>query len=148
MKRVKIIAGLIWAFACLVIIIVLFPGLSGFAESLSEAPFMKIHPRYSGGEIAKQIVTRSCTLDIRKPVFKGLTGDRKEGFVQLDWRGKVPEIISDSIDYDFDGVCDFFIFADTKNNNTILKSFSNKTGDLNISTKTSYGWSIRVNISK
>jgi hypothetical protein len=148
MKKVKIIAGLIWAFACLVLIIILFPGLSGFAGSLSKAPFMKIHPRYSGGEVARQIVTQNCTLDIRKPVFKGLIGDREDGFVQLDWRGKVPEEIIDTIDYDFDGVADFLILADTKTNNTVLEGFSSKIKDINISTGTTYGWAVRINISK
>jgi hypothetical protein len=148
MKKVKIIGGIIWAFLCLILIIVLFPGLPGISASVSRLPFMKIHPRYSGGELAKQIITASCTLDIRQPVFKGLINDRKNGFVQLDWRGTVPEEIRDTIDYDLDGISDFYILIDTKSPKTELSALNIKVKDVGISTSTSYGWSARVNLKK
>ena len=47
-------------------IIILFPGLNGFSVSVSKLPFMKLNPRYTGGEIAFQIIEESCTLDVRK----------------------------------------------------------------------------------
>ncbi len=56
MKNVKIIAGITWAFLGLILIIILFPGLNSYSVSVSKLPFMKINPRYTGGEIAKQIV--------------------------------------------------------------------------------------------
>jgi hypothetical protein len=148
MKKIKIIAGMIWVFLCLILIIVLFPGLTGFSAALSKASFMKIHPRYSGGEIAKQIATENCTLDVRKPVFKGLINDRNNGFVQIDWRGNVPEVIRDTIDYDLDGIPDFYILIDTKAPKTELSSLNKKVKDVRISTNTSYGWAVRVNIAK
>jgi len=148
MKKVKIISGIIWAFLCLILIIVLFPGLTGFSASLSRAPFMKIHPRYSGGDIEKQIVKTGYTLDIRRPVFKGLISDRKQGFVQLDWRGTLPEKTGDTIDYDLDGNPDFYILIDTKTQKSELTSFSTKVEDVMVSTATSYGWAVRINITK
>ena len=30
---------------------------------------MKINPNFSGGEVAKQLISHACTLDIRKPVL-------------------------------------------------------------------------------
>ena len=109
MKKVKIFAGIIWAFAGLIVIIVMFPGLNSLSGSVSRLPFMKIHPRYTGGEVAYQMVEQSCTLNIRKPVFNGFFSDRKSGFVQLDWRGTLPEVINDTIDYDKDGITDFSV---------------------------------------
>src|SRR5450759_1624959 len=100
MKKIKIIAGISWAFLGLILIIILFPGLNSYSVSVSKLPFMKLNPRYSGGEIVKQIVADRCTLDIRKPVFNGFLKERNKGFVQLDWRGNIPELINDSIDYD------------------------------------------------
>jgi hypothetical protein len=148
MKKVKIIAGITWAFLCLILIIVLFPGLISFSGSVSKLPFMKLNARYSGGEIAKQMVTASCTLDIRKPVFNGFFKDRSAGFVQLDWRGTLPETLKDSIDYDNDGIIDFCIIVNTKNPKSAIEPFSSKVKDVIISTPTSYGWAVRVGLIK
>jgi hypothetical protein len=148
MKKVKIIAGIIWAFLCLVLIIVLFPGLTGFSASLAKAPFMKIHPRYSGGEVEKQFISEGCTLDVREPVFKGLIRDRKNGFVQLDWKGTVPEKILDTIDYNLDGVPDFYILVDTRLPKTEITPLNSRVKEIGISVPTSYGWAVRVDIDK
>ncbi len=80
MKKVKIIAGISWAFICLIVIIILFPGLNSFSVSVSKLPFMKLNPRYTGGEIASQIVMERCTLDIRKPVFQWVFKGKEFGF--------------------------------------------------------------------
>src|ERR1035437_8448676 len=85
MKKVKIIAGISWAIFCLILILILFPGLTSFSGSVSKLPFMKLNPRYTGGEIANQVIQERCTLDIRKPVFNGFLKERTSGFVQLDW---------------------------------------------------------------
>jgi len=148
MKKVKIIAGISWAFLGLILIIILFPGLNSFSVSVSKLPFMKLNPRYTGGEIANQIVAESCTLNIRKPVFNGFLRETKSGFVQVDWHGTVPEMIKDSIDYDNDGKKDFCIQVNRKKSKTDLKSFNSKVKDVIISTPTSYGWAVRVGLLK
>jgi hypothetical protein len=148
MNKIKIIAGITWAFICLVLIIILFPGLNTFSSSLAKLPFMKINPNYTGGEIARQIVMGRCTLNIRKPVFDGLIGDKHNGFVQIDWRGDIPEEIIDTIDYDFDKIQDFSLRINSKNSETELHPFNSKVGKVGISTRTSYGWAIRVNLLK
>jgi hypothetical protein len=148
MKKIKIIAGITWAFVGLIVIIVLFPGLNSFSGSVSKLPFMKIHPRYTGGEVAYQKVTDGCTLNVRKPVFKGLISDRERGFVQVDWRGTIPEQIADTIDYNHDGIPDFFILVDIKEQKTKLSPYNDKVKEIDVSTPTSYGWSARVNLVK
>jgi hypothetical protein len=148
MKKVKIIAGISWAFLCLILIIILFPGLNSFSLSVSKLPFMKLNPRYTGGEIANQVISKSCTLDIRKPVFNGFLKERNSGFVQLDWHGTIPDIIKDSIDYDYDGKKDFYVLIDRKNSKTVLEPIDRKVKDVLISTPTSYGWAIRVGLIK
>ena len=148
MKNVRIIAGICWAFAGLILIIILFPGLNSFSVSVSKLPFMKLNPKYSGGEIAKQMITASCTLDIRKPVFSGFFKERISGFVQLDWHGTIPETIKDSIDYDNDGNKDFCVLIDRKDSKTVLSPFNKKVKGVIISTPTSYGWAVRVGLDK
>jgi len=148
MKKIKIIAGITWAFVGLILIIILFPGLNSFSFSVSKLPFMKLNPRYTGGEIANQIIAENCTLNIRKPVFNGLLRERNSGFVQLDWHGTIPEMINDSIDYDHDGKKDSCIFIDRKISKTILNPLSANVKDVAISTPTSYGWAVRVGLLK
>jgi hypothetical protein len=89
-----------------------------------------------------------CTLDIRKPVFDGLLKQRKHGFIQLDWRGVLPDEIQDTIDYDLDSVPDFYIRINTKDQTTNLNPFNACIEDVNISTQTSYGWAARVNLRR
>ena len=148
MKKVKIIAGISWALFCLILIIILFPGLNSFSLSVSKLPFMKLNPRYTGGEIADQVISKSCTLDIRKPVFNGFLKERNLGFVQLDWHGTIPEILKDSIDYDHDGIKDFCVLIDRKNSKTVLDPINRKIKGVLISTQTSYGWAVRVGLIK
>ena len=148
MKKVKIIAGISWAVLCLILIIILFPGLNTLSGSVSKLPFMKINPRYTGGEVGHQIIEGSCTLDVRKPVFNGFLKERNSGFVQMDWRGEVPEFIRDTIDYNGDGNRDFCISVNRKESKTDLQSFNPKVRGIDISTPTSYGWSVRVELLK
>jgi hypothetical protein len=148
MKKIKIIAGISWAFLCMIVIIILFPGLNSFSGSAARLPFMKINPNYSGGEVIRQIASDNYKIDIRKPVFDGLIQERKHGFVQVDWRGNIPDEIADTIDYDLDKLADFRILIMKKENKTEITSFNRKVGEVLISTPTSYGWAIRVRVQK
>jgi hypothetical protein len=148
MKKLKIIAGVTWAFAGLILIIILFPGLNSFSASASRLPFMKINPNYSGGEVVKQMISDGCTLSVRKPVFDGLLGERKNGFVQIDWRGQIPEIIKDTIDFNLDGLPDFSVMIMRKEAKTELVPLNREVKKIGISTPTSYGWAIRVELGK
>jgi hypothetical protein len=148
MKNVRIIAGICWAVAGLILIIILFPGLNSFSVSVSKLPFMKLNPRYTGGEVATQLISEKCTLDVRKPVFNGFLKERNSGFVQMDWHGIVPEMIKDSIDYDNDGKKDFCIKVNRTNQESALDVYNDKVKRIIISTPTSYGWAVRVGLSK
>jgi hypothetical protein len=148
MKKIKLIAGICWAFAALILIVVLFPALNGLSASFSKLPFMKLNPRYTGGEVVTRTVESACTLDIRKPVFTGFFKERKSGFVQVDWRGTLPEIINDSIDYDHDGRKDFCIIINRKESKSNLVALKTNVKDISVSTPTSYGWAVRVNLNK
>jgi hypothetical protein len=148
MRKIKIIAGVTWALAGLILILILFPGLNSFSSSAARLPFMKINPNYSGGEVAKQLFSSCCTLDIRRPVFDGLLKERKNGFVQIDWRGNLPGRLIDTIDYDLNGIPDFFVQVDRNSSKTQLVPFNPLVMNVEISTQTSYGWAVRVGIKK
>jgi hypothetical protein len=148
MKKVKIIAGITWAIIGLILILILFPGLNSFSSSAAKLPFMKINPNLTGGTVDHQLISLGCTLDVRKPVFDGLIRERKNGFVQLDWRGNLPDKLTDTVDFNLDGVPDFYIFIDRKESKTEIEQFSDKVKDIRISTPASYGWAVRVDLLK
>jgi len=148
MKKIKMIAGITWAFLCLILIIILFPGWNRMTEAVSKLQFMKINPNYTGGEIAQKLIMPACTLDIRKPVFDGLFKERNNGFVQIDWRGELTDILIDTIDYDLDKSPDFIIEIDRTSSETKLSRINSKVKDVSVSTPTSYGWAVRVNLKK
>mgnify|MGYP001281237743 CR=1 FL=1 len=148
MKTFKIVAGIAWAFICLLLIIVLFPALNPLAGAASKLPFMKINPNYSGGEVVNEIKKESYSISIHRPVFDGLIGERKNGFVQIDWKGELPQTLIDTIDFDNDSKKDFAIRIDTLNAQSKIIPFSPKVGEIQISTHTSYGWAVRVKLVK
>jgi hypothetical protein len=148
MKKVKTVLGIFWASLCLLLIIILFPGLNTLSAKMGSLPFMKINPNMTGGLPAKEIVMENCTLVVRKPVFDGLIGERKSGFVQVDWRGKLPMVLNDTIDYNLDGNPDFIVKITPPQTSAGLLALNPKVKKIGISTPTSYGWAIRVNIDK
>jgi hypothetical protein len=148
MKKLKLIAGIIWAFLGLILIIILFPKLTDFSKVLAGEPFMKINPRYTGGEVAFREVNQACTLEVRKPVFNGLFRERKKGFVQVDWKGKIPERFTDTIDYDQDKVPDFIVRIDRTIPETSLKPLNNEVENIGVSTPASFGWVVRINLKR
>ncbi len=148
MKKLKIAGGIFWAFLCLILVLVLFPGLNSISGSFARLPFMKLNPNYSGGEVANHIVTTNYTRDIRKPVFDGLTGERQRGFVQVDWRGTLPDKLFDTIDYDLDNKADFRICISKSQSKTEIEPVNDRVGKVLVSTPTSYGWVVRVEVKK
>jgi hypothetical protein len=148
MKKIKIIAGITWAFICLILILILFPGLNSFSTSAAKLPFMKINPNYTGGKVAREYVTEKCTLVVHNPVFDGLLRERAKGFVQVDWKGNLPEKFIDTIDYDSDRIPDFIIKIDRTSSKTDLNQINSKVIGVGISTPTSYGWAARINLKK
>ena len=148
MKKIKIIAGTIWAISGMILILILFPGLNRFTGSAASLSFMKINPNYSGGEVIKHVTYDNYSIDIRKPVFDGLLKEKKTGFVQLDWRGNIPDEIIDTIDYDLDSRADLGIHIMRSQNKTEIDSFNKRVGEVLISTPTSYGWAVRVEVRK
>jgi len=148
MKTIKIIAGITWALLCLLVIVVLFPALNPLANSVSKYSFMKINPRLSGGEIVREYNKDNYAISIHRTVFDGLLRDRQQGFVQIDWRGKLPQLINDTIDFDNDNMSDFIIQVDTTSKKSSIIPLNPTIRDIEISTKTSYGWAVRVGLVK
>jgi hypothetical protein len=148
MKKLIAILGFAWAVVCLLIILIMFPGLNNFSQQLAKLPFMKINPKFSGGNVVKTIEYSNYTVNIHEPVFAALIGKSSKGFVQLDWNwtDSIPVQVMDTIDYNMDNLKDFIIGIDPSTENLRIISLQNAVGEIETSTRTDNGWLVRVGL--
>ena len=150
MKKLISATGYLWAIACLLIVPVTFIANDSLALQLSRMPFMKIHPRYSGGEVLRTYESNGMKIRINRPVFDALLGESKIGFVQVTFTGtgRLPENIRESIDYNGDGEADFTVYISTVSGNTELTSHNPLVKSLDVSSRLKEDWVVRVNIEQ
>jgi hypothetical protein len=122
MSKLKSFLGYTIAALGLPIILATFMGMSFWAETLVSVTGVTISPWYTGGRVAHTIDHGTYHTDVHPPVFDALIGERKEGFVQVDWAPShaLPTHIDEEIDADGDGQMDFRIEVDTENNRATL----------------------------
>jgi hypothetical protein len=141
----------LWAVILILGVMVLFIGMDDWSHQLARFPFMKVHPRYSGGEISETVEDENGRWIIHRPVFDGLLRSRSEGFLQVDVipSGQGTDFIGKDIDYDRDGETDFRIEIDgSPDHAPIITSHSKKVGTLERWARTEEGWIVRVAIHK
>jgi hypothetical protein len=148
MKKLLAVPAYIWAIACLLLIPVTFIGNNSFANQLAKLPFIKINPLYSGGELTDSITGQDMNIYIYKPVFEALIGESREGFVQIRFSpaGKLPDMITKSIDFDNDGITDFGVNINTGNGETNLNPSNPFITKIIISSKVKEDWIVRVGL--
>lgn len=119
MKIMRTILAYSWAVLGVPLILTTFFGMETWARKLVETTGLKVAPKFSGGEVIGTIDHDGYSTIIHEPSFDGLFGPCKQGFVQIDWKSTdrpLPEIISESIDYNQDGAADFSIQIRTQTN--------------------------------
>jgi hypothetical protein len=148
MKKIITIIAYIWAIICVLLIPLTFIGNANFAKQFSKLPFMKVNPKYTGGQVARTIKEGSLTTYIYNPVFDALIGKSSKGFVQIKFSDtlQLPATIDKKIDYDNDGKPDFRLIINTITNNTGIEILNDNVLNLNISSKVKKDWIVRVNI--
>lgn len=127
MKYIGSIFRYLWALLAFPIVLATFIGNGYWAEKLITVTGLEISPWDTGGEIIQRIDQGHYQRLLHRPVFDGLICERKNGFVQVDWKatGEVlPAIINNEIDYDCDGTKDFQIRLDTEKNKADLVALS------------------------
>ncbi|MBU0651818.1 MAG: hypothetical protein KKH02_12285 [Proteobacteria bacterium] len=150
MKRARSIAGYAWAVACVVAVLATFIGNDYFSARLASATGVTISPRYSGGEIVRSIDHGAYRTVIRRPVFDGLIGERKEGFIQIEWQPvtALPPVIEDEIDFTGDGKEDFAFRLDTAAGKGALTPRNPSVIAVETLVKVNQGWVARIRLRK
>jgi hypothetical protein len=124
MKNIATVSGFIWMTVSIVAASVLFSSIGHWEKYFVNTFGIKEAPKYTGGEIMTNVDNGTYHTYIHRPVFDGLFGHEKEGFVQIDWitnDKKLPDQIKETFDYDKDGVKDFTITLDTVANSVKLE---------------------------
>ncbi len=116
MFRIKTYLAYGWALAATPLLLATFMGMSFLAHKLVLVSGLHVHPLYTGGEVVQTIGHGVYQTWIHRPVFDGLRGERKRGYVQIKWQptdGNLPQVIDEPIDFDADGTTDFQVHLDT-----------------------------------
>jgi hypothetical protein len=146
MKALKSFLGYAWAAAALVITLGTFLGHTHFSKGLAEATGITIHPRYSGGGIIKTFDHEKYKTAMHRPVFDGLIGQARAGFIQINWEpaGGLPKMIHEGFDYDGNGIEDFDVSLNTDTGETRLITSNPAVMGMRKANRLRDGWAVRV----
>jgi hypothetical protein len=150
MSKIKGVLGYMWAFPALFIVLAAFVGNNYFSEKLASATGITVSPWFTGGEIVRTIDHGTYKTYIHRPVFDALIGERREGFLQLNWEpfAGLPPAIRERIDYNGDNKDDFLITMDTKTGDTALAPYNTAVLSTTKSYRLKKGWAVRVRLQK
>jgi hypothetical protein len=117
MKKLQAVLGYTAAsLATLLLLVVIFLLVGGGLDTMiSAATGLTLAPSINGGEVTRTIPRGAYEVQIHRMVFDGLIGQRREGFIQVDWTPLtgLPASIDEEIDADADGKPDFRVAVDT-----------------------------------
>ncbi len=113
MRKLKSVLGYAWALTALPVILATFIGMNVWAKGFAGLTGLEITPKYTGGKCAYTVPHEGYTTSVNEPVFQGLLGETKRGFVQVKWTpaagASLPDELNEAIDVDADGAPDFSV---------------------------------------
>jgi hypothetical protein len=141
--------GYIWA-GCGVIAVIAIFVCGNLPHAVAGLPFVKLHPRYSGGEIVETIADNGTKWTIHRAVFDGLVSERQSGFIQIDVEtGGKPVALERAIDWNHDGKPDFTLkIPDDLKGAPTIESAAPEIAGVWQWAKTKTGWIVRVGIAR
>jgi hypothetical protein len=98
----------------------------GLDKMIGAATGLTLAPSISGGEVTRTIPHGAYEAQVHRMVFDGLIGQRREGFIQVDWTplASLPGSIDEEIDADADGKPDFRVSVDTAKPESTLAPYA------------------------
>ena len=154
-KRLSAGLGYVWAAAAAPLILATFVGMNLWAGKLVAATGVKISPWYTGGEVERIIDHQTYQIRIHRPVFGALIGQRKIGFVQVDFirnegpgegSTSLPQGIEEEIDLDGDGRADFRVSAETRPRTATVTALTPRVLGLEEVVEIDRGLAVRVRL--
>lgn len=84
MRKLTSILGTLWALTALPLILAMFLGFGHWPRLLVAATGLEVSPWYTGGAVVNTLPRAGYTVNVHRPVFDALIGERSRGFVQVD----------------------------------------------------------------
>jgi hypothetical protein len=150
MRKMKIFFG--YFLACLSILVALatFFGLPFFSRALAVGTGITVSPWFTGGEVVRTVDHATYRTRIHRPVFDALIGEKRRGFVQVDWirgpQGNLPTAIAEEIDFDGDSRADFSIDLQTDSLRAVLTPLQSRVQGLDGVCRLDNGIAVRVSL--
>jgi len=143
-----LLLGLSTGTSCLLIILIMFPGLDNFSRQFAKLSFMKVNTTLSGGDVIRSVEYEDYTLNIHEPVFEALIGESSKGFIQLDWiwKDSIPVPVKDSIDFNMDDHIDFIVGIDPLSNQVQLDPLQPFVEEITEEARIENGWIVRIGL--
>jgi hypothetical protein len=138
-----------WALLATPLVLVTFMGMEPLRDRFVAITGLHVHPLYTGGEQAQTIDHPSYQTIVNRPVFDGLIGQRRKGFVQIQWQPKdanLPDLIDEQVDFDQDGKVDLEIHLDTRANQARLDASDPRVLSIDEVVKVRSGRLVRVSL--
>jgi hypothetical protein len=128
MKKLQAVLGYTAAsLAALLVLVVIFLLVGGGLDKMiGAATGLALAPSINGGEVTRTITHGAYEAQVHRMVFDGLIGQRREGFIQVDWAPLtgLPGSIDEEIDADADGKPDFRVTIDTAKPGSTLTPYA------------------------
>jgi hypothetical protein len=126
MRKLKTFLGYAVAALGVPIILVTLMGMQFWTETFVSVTGVTISPWFTGDKVAHTVDHDGYHTDIHQPVFDALIGERRKGFVQIDWGPlhALPARVDEEIDVDGDGQADLRIEVDTESKQAILTPYA------------------------
>lgn len=147
MDRIRSVIAYSWAVLCTLIVLVTFLMNPVLSEKLASTTGVTVSPWFSGGAVASVVDHRTYHTKIHRPVFDGLFGERKEGFVQVDWgpRAGLPQVVEERISINHGRRVDFLIRIDTRAGTATITPYDASVLSVGrVSSLGADGWAVRV----
>lgn len=147
MAKIKPLLGYLLAGLAVPLVMAMFINMNGWMRALMDAG-LHVSPWYTGGAVAFTIQHEGYATRVHNPVFLGLIGETREGFVQVDWTPKInaPSLIDEAVDYDADGRIDFRVRWDTQTGEIALYPYAEEVLFLESKYALREAWTVRVRI--
>jgi hypothetical protein len=124
MSRIRSWLAYLWASLATPLVLATFVGNPLFAGALANGMGVSISPRITGGPPMAEVVRDGYRVLLRQPVFAGLLGPRATGFIQIEWlpddARELPVTVETPVDFDRDGIVDFVLAMNTRENTATL----------------------------
>jgi hypothetical protein len=148
MQKLKPVLGYIWAALLIPLALATLFGLNSWMELLVSSTGLTISPWITGAEVARTVEHEGYEARIHHPVFQALIGERREGFVQVDWGPleALPAQVDEEVDFDDDGQADFRVALDTESGEATLTPLTEYVLDLSGTYCLDDAWAVRVRL--